>query len=293
MKNYKKYGLFVLVCVIFGNTFLAISMGLKAGASPLFYGGLRFLSAGILMLLVLILWKKTPFLKIRGLLIRSFVLSLFLVSGTFGLMFIAQTKVDSGFMARIDSVGPVITALLATLFLKKKLTRIHLAALLLGSLGTILIATPSSNSEPLFVLAAAGSVLLYAMGTSLYPLLFQSQEDPVLISALQNILGGLVLVIIAVATEKVSLPFEAFGPFLYLVIGGSVIGQTLTLVLVNQAGPVFASGWLYVAPVIATVSGRLVLDERITPGGILGTFLALFGTFILGWAENEKTQRTA
>ena len=31
MRNKRKYGLFILVCTLFGSTFLAISLGLKAG----------------------------------------------------------------------------------------------------------------------------------------------------------------------------------------------------------------------------------------------------------------------
>lgn len=289
MGNYKKYGLFVLVCFIFGNTFLAISLGLRAGASPLYFAATRFFSAGVLMLIPLILLKKASLRTIRNLFLRSFILSLFLITGTFGLMFIAQTRVDSGFMARLDATGPLITAFLAAMLLRKKLNWIHIAALLLGTAGTFLIASPASGADPLYLLAAAGSVVFYALGNILYPLLFTEKEDPVLISALQNIFGGLVLGIAAFATGSTELPKTVLGPLLYLIIAGSIIAQTGTLILVKTAGPVFASGWLYVAPVIATLSGVLVLNEAISVEGITGTLLALGGTFLLGKAESGRS----
>ena len=292
MVNYKKYGLFILVCVIFGNTFLAISLGLKAGASPLFFAATRFFSAGVLMLIPLILLKKASFRMIGTLLFRSFVLSLFLTTGTFGLMFIAQTRVDSGFMARLDATGPVITAFLAAMLLRKKLNCIHMAALLLGTAGTFLIASPASGADPMYLLAAAGSVVFYSVGNILYPLLFGAGEDTFLISALQNIFGGLVLGLFAFVTGSTTLPFAVLGPLLYLIIAGSIIAHTGTLILVKTAGPVWASGWLYVAPVIATLSGVLVLNETISAEGIAGTLLALVGTFLLGRAESCRKTPT-
>ena len=91
---------------------------------------------------------------------------------------------------------------------------------------------------------AAGSVIFYAVGNVLYPLLFPYKEDPILINALQSLLGELILMIIALPTETVRFPLAAIGPFLYLTLVGSIVGHTATLILVRDAGPVFASGWL-------------------------------------------------
>lgn len=285
MNNKKKYGLFILICTIFGSTFLVISLGLNAGASPLFFASLRFILAGGTMLPILLLTRKTDFHQIKKLLGRSAFLSLFLTSGTFGCMFIAQTGVDSGFMARLDATGPLFTALFSALFFRKALSTPHFAAFILGMAGSFLIASPASTAEPFYLLMAGGSVILYAVGNALYPALFRQNEDPIVISALQSLSGGLILFAAALLTEKIHLPLNAFGPLVYLVIIGSIIGHTASLILVKEAGPVFASGWLYVAPVVASVLGILVLGEILTVNGITGTLIALAGVFILDRAE--------
>ncbi|WP_022666639.1 DMT family transporter [Desulfospira joergensenii] len=290
MGNQKIYGLFILVSTLFGSTFLAISLGLKAGASPLFYAALRFTTAGGILLTVLILSKRASFASIRSLAGRGILFSLFMTVGSFGCMFIAQTRVDSGFMARFDASGPLVTALFAVLFLGKRLSLAHFAAFFLGTTGTFLIASPAARAEPVYLIAAAGTVLFYAAGNVLYPLLFSDEENPVLISAIQAFVGGIILLGIALGTENLQFPSAAFWPFLYLVIGGSIFGHTAALILVRDAGPVFASGWLYVSPVIATVLGVWVLDESITAVGICGTIMALAGVFILGRTE-EPTVR--
>ena len=98
-------------------------------------------------------------------------------------MFIAQTRVDSGFMARFDATGPLVTALFAVLFLGKKLSLDHFGAFFLGTAGCFLIASPAADAEPAYLIATAGTVLFYAAGNVLYPILFSADENPVLISA--------------------------------------------------------------------------------------------------------------
>ena len=294
MQRKKIYSLFILVCLIFGSTFLAISIGLQAGASPLFYAAIRFTAAGTIMLIALKMFRRINLTDIKSLLFKSIILSLFMTVGTFGCMFIAQTSVDSGFMARLDSTGPLVTALFASLFLGKKLSLYHFIAFVLGMAGSFLIASPAIEAEPLYFAIAAGSVVLYAAGNAIYPLLFSKEDDTVLISALQSLIGGIILMIFALSFEAVSFTFGAVFPLIYLIIGGSVIGHTATLVLVREAGPVFASAWLFVAPAVATVLGFFILNEAVSISSITGTVLTLSGVFILDKAEHlyRKTADT-
>ena len=281
------YSLFILVCAVFGSTFLAISLGLKAGASPLFFAALRFTIAGAILMAGLRAAHRFSLPEARALAGRTVFFSLFMTAGTFGCMFIAQTQVDSGFVARLDATGPILTAFFAALMLRKKLGLSHLLAFALGTGGSILIAAPAVRAEPLYLGFALGSVLLYAAGNVLYPLLFSRGDDPVLISALQAFFGGLILMVAALLTEPVCFPLAAVWPLAYLVLAGSVIGHTASLILVRDAGPVFASAWLYVAPGVATILGALVLREPVTLAGVLGTVMALAGVFALSRAERK------
>ena len=291
MQKKKIYILFILVCLIFGSTFLAISLGLQAGASPFFYAALRFTSAGGIMLFGMFFTGKTSFANIFPLIFRSFLLSLFLTVGTFGCMFVAQTRIDSGFMARLDAGGPIVTAFFAVLFLGKKLTSYHFTTFVMGIAGSFLISSPVAEADPLYLIIAAGSVVFYAAGNSLYPLLFRQEEDTLIISAIQSFIGGLILMIVALFTEPVRFSSAAVLPFLYLVIAGSIVGHTATLVLVREAGPVFASGWLFVSPVIATVLGFFILKEVVRFDSIMGMILSLTGVFVLNYAEQIKRKK--
>ncbi len=50
---------YFLMCLIFGTTFLAIKLGIDAGASPFFSAGIRFFLAGFTLFLVMA-WRKRP-----------------------------------------------------------------------------------------------------------------------------------------------------------------------------------------------------------------------------------------
>lgn len=285
MRTKRTYALFALVCAIFGTTFLAIRMGLDAGASPLFYAGLRFVIAGVALTVLVVSSGRLAPRAALAMIPRAALLSLFLTVGTFGFMFVAETRVDSGLMARLDATGPLFTALFATLFLGKRLSLIHLLAFVLGMAGTALMASPAALSGSAYLAAAMGSVVLYAAGNALYPRLFRSHEDPVSVSALQTLIGGVILLSAAPLLEAPVFPAAALAPLLYLAFAGSVVAHTATLILVRDAGPVFASSWLYVAPVVATFAGALVLSEGVAISGLIGTVLALGGVFVMDRAE--------
>jgi drug/metabolite transporter (DMT)-like permease len=291
MNTQRVYLLFCLVCTLFGSTFLAIGLGLGAGASPLFFAGLRFTSAGCILIAGLWMAGRLSRGGVRALAGRACIFSLVMTVGTFGCMFIAQTRVDSGFMARLDAAGPIATALFAAMLLQKRLKLSHWTAFTLGTAGSFFIAAPALHTETLYLAFATGSVLFYGLGNVLYSLLFSKNDDPILISALQACIGGIILLAVALLTEPIRFPAAAVLPFVYLVLGGSVLGHTATLILVRDAGPVFASGWLYVAPVVATALGALVLNEPVTLSGVAGTILALTGVCILARAERQEEKK--
>ncbi|HUX50645.1 MAG TPA: EamA family transporter [Spirochaetia bacterium] len=289
--------LFVLVCAVFGTTFLAIRLGLVAGASPLFYAGTRFAAAGLILLAAQLIARRIDFAAVRRLFARTLLISLFLTAGTFGTMFWAETRIDSGYMARLDSLGPIVTALFASIALGSRLGRYHLLGFGAGTVGIILLASQvaSAPQDMPALIVALVSVVTYAAGMVLYPKLFNRSDDPVTINALQMALGGIVLLIVAPMFETVTLPATASAllPLIYLIVAGSIVGHTANLVVIRNAGPIFASAWLYVAPTVATVAGAIVLGETIGIKQVIGTLCALIGVFFVSRAERAPERSEA
>jgi drug/metabolite transporter (DMT)-like permease len=58
---------YLLMCSIFGTTFLAIKVGIDAGTPPFIAAGIRFFLAGLILFLWMV-WKKRracPFFCVR------------------------------------------------------------------------------------------------------------------------------------------------------------------------------------------------------------------------------------
>jgi len=281
----KSWAAFSVMCTVFGTTFLAIRIGVRDGASPFLFAGLRFTVAGALLLGVLLLRRGAAWREVKRLSPRAFAVSLPLTTITFGTIYWAEGRIDSGLMSRLETLGPVVTALLARALLGSRLPRIAWLGLGLGVMGGGLLAGAAQGGQvdPAGLGLALVSVVAYAAGLVLYDRLFGPNDDPMIVSALQSLLGGLALLAAAPLLERPVWPptAPAWWTLAYLTIAGSILGHSLSLVVVRDAGSVFASSWLYVSPPIATVLGALVLGERFETTELLGTGLALFGVYLV------------
>jgi drug/metabolite transporter (DMT)-like permease len=260
------------------------------------FAGLRFSAAGALLLGVLLLRRRSAWRDVKRLSPRAFAVSLPLTTITFGAMYWAERRIDSGLMSRLEALGPVVTALLARALLGSRLPRIAWLGLGLGVTGGALLASAAQGgqAEPAGLGLALVSVVAYAAGLVLYDRLFGADDDPMIVSALQSLLGGLALLAAAPLLERAVWPptAPAWLALAYLTIAGSIVGHSLSLVVVRDAGSVFASSWLYVSPPIATVLGALVLGERFGTTELLGTGLALSGVYLVSRRPHRARRRS-
>ncbi|WP_025681472.1 EamA family transporter, partial [Paenibacillus massiliensis] len=97
---------YIVMCLVFGTTFLAIKIGVEAGLPPFLSAGLRFLVAGILMYT----WMKLRGKAQWSLLLRKEMLltGLGLTFGTFAALYWAEQYVSSGIGAILSATGPLM-----------------------------------------------------------------------------------------------------------------------------------------------------------------------------------------
>jgi drug/metabolite transporter (DMT)-like permease len=132
-----------------------------------------------------------------------------------------------------------------------------------------------------------GAAVCFAGSSVLYKRIFSEADDPFAVNSLNMLFGGLGLVAIAAATGSPAFPI-APGTLLslaYLIVMGSLVGHSANLWLVKTAGPLFASQWSFVSPIIATAAGAAFLGEGIGPGAAAGTAATLAGVALIARAE--------
>jgi drug/metabolite transporter (DMT)-like permease len=308
MKSKRVYAVFCLVCAIFGTTFLAIKMGVSAGAPPFLFAGIRFTAAGAVLALLLLATGKAGLRGLAALAPRAALLSLPYIVVNFGATFWAEQHIGSGTAAQIDAVCPIASALLSWLFLGKRLKPAHGFGIAAGFAGVWLIVRgASAASSGGAVTGGAGidrlslvaslvmlaSAIAFAGASILYKRLFDDSVDSFSVNALNMLSGGLGLLALAFLTGQRSFPMSraSVGALLYLVIVGSLVGHSANLWLVKKAGPLFTSSWSYVSPVIATVVGALALNERAGAWNLAGTVLTLGGVYLIARGERNFERR--
>lgn len=131
---------YALVCLIFGTTFLAIKIGVDAGAPPFFSAGLRFFLAGAILFLWMVWRRKASF----SLLLRKEMLftGATLTFGTFSALYWAEQYVSSGLAAVLSATGPIMILLLQAAILRQKVTRHSLYGCIIGLIGVLLSFCP-------------------------------------------------------------------------------------------------------------------------------------------------------
>ena len=267
---------YATVSVVWGSTYLAIRIGVRH-IPPALLGGIRFLTAGCVLLAVaLALGGRLP-RRARDWVTAATVGILLLSIGN-GLVIWAELYVESGTAAILVVTGALWIAVFDALIpgSEARPTWRQFLALVIGLGGTVLLvggigAVEGSGVAPLIaLLAAAGS---WALG-SVY-----SKRRPVecghyIHSALQMCFGGGVLLLVGAlrgefAAWSFSLP--GLGAIAYLIVFGSIVGYTSYVYLLKCAQPALVGTTGYVNTVVAVLLGWAVLQEEVT----VRTFVAM------------------
>lgn len=271
------------VYFIWGSTYLAIRIGIKDGAGfgPFWFGGLRVLAAGA----ILVLWGALRGKKIlpdRGdLLVLAASGLLFWIGGN-GLVILAEQRLDSGLAALIISSTPIWVAVFESILDRKMPSSLLVISLVIGFSGIIVLSYPLLTSgvraDLLSVLALLSASFSWSSG-----LVLQSRR-PVDVSrgvssGYQQLFGGIFFTLIALLVRE-PLPSptqEAWLAWGYLVVFGSLIAFTSFVTALQLLPASLVTTYAYVNPVIAVLLGWLILQEPITPWTIGGGLLVLAG----------------
>ncbi|AJY76971.1 DMT family transporter [Paenibacillus beijingensis] len=280
---------YLLVCTIFGTTFLAIKIGVDASAPPFFSAGIRFFIAGLLLFVWSVWRKKAAF----ALLLRKEMLltGIGLTFGTFSALYFAEQYVSSGIAAVLSATGPLIILILQSVVLRQQSTVTSAIGCIIGFAGVILLLLPTltvaaGGWQVVGSIAILIGELFYASGALYSKKVIQRypQSSPIALNATQMMYGGLLLLLLSAFTEHVQmtslLSTSALGSLLYLIVIGSMIGHSLFYWLISKTNPVFPSTWLYVSPLIALVIGVLFYRETVTWVMALGAATIIAGTIL-------------
>ncbi|HEU4694044.1 MAG TPA: EamA family transporter [Vicinamibacterales bacterium] len=273
--------LYVLLCLIWGSTWLVIKVG-YGGLGPFNVAAVRFLVSGIVLVpLVPLLGAKWPASRTEWALIVWVGLVLF--GADYGLIYWGEQFLDSGMTSILFALLPLVTIGFAHLYVPgDRITPRKLAGTVLAFVGIVALFGDRVRLDPAglgpmlaivgsTVCAAASGVATKRHGTHIHP---------AALNAPAMLIGAAALAVASiVAGDGLLLPRDAatWAAVMYLAIAGSVVTFLIYFTLLKTWTVTSLSFISVFTPAIALILGFVFLDERPTLWTWVGAALVLGG----------------
>jgi len=300
---------FLMLCLIWGSTWIGTKAGIDA-VPPLLFAGTRFTAAGLLLLVYGWSIGETGSFKI-GDGVRFVAVSILMITLCYGPLFWGMQYIDSGTAAVLEmSLTPIALLCFALLLREETLDLRRILAIALGVSGLIVLFWPSGSngnaSQPeAFVgasfwgaFAVASAAFTYGYGSVLARPLLRAYPA-MSVAGITTLIGGVVLLFAALVFEPGAIAAmsgkwgtTAWVGWCFLVIFGSLIGYTTYMRLLRDIGASRAGSYAFVSPVIAVALGAMIFSEQVTAFDIVGIIVMLNGAY-LAMAEAPRTKPTA
>ena len=219
--------LYLMLCLIWGSTWLVIKVG-YGGLGPFNVAGVRFFIAGVVMAIIVPLagarWPRGR--SEWGLVV---IVALLMFVGDYGAIYWAEQYIESGLTAIVFATLPLLTIAVAHVYLPgERITGPKLAGTLLAFVGVIALFGDRARVDArhvwpmLAVIAAALCAAIASVASKRHG----ANLHPAALNAPSMLLGAVALLGVSIATgDSVALPPDAatWVAVLYLALAGSVL----------------------------------------------------------------------
>jgi drug/metabolite transporter (DMT)-like permease len=287
----------LVLCVIWGSTWLFIKLGLEA-LPPLTFAAIRFvISCAIIFSIIRIRGIKLP--RARGdwsLLAITGILSFAL---NYGLVFWAEQYISSGLAALLQATLPAFGLVFAHFHLPgERLSWARIGGVVLGVCGVGVVFSNQLAVSGTMALAGCVAMILSAMFAAYSNVLVKAygkNMNPAVLAAGQMLFGLLVLLVVGIPLEGNPLRFHwtpiALISLLYLAVVGTVIAFMLYYWLVLNMDVTKSMLISLVTPVVAVLLGMLVLDEQIGWRTLFGGAMIMMGIALIVVRKARKQEQ--
>ena len=284
----------VILCGIWGSTWLFIKLGLQ-DLPPLTFAGIRFVIASA----ILFIWiriRRLQLPKSRGDWIFLAITGILSFGLNYGLVFWGEQYISSGLAALLQATLPAFGLVIAHFHLPgERLSWTRIGGVILGVLGVGVVFSNQLAVSGRQALAGCVALILSALFAAYANVLVKARKvkmNPVIIAGGQMFFGLMLLLAVGIPLE--GNPFNlrwtpmAVIALLYLAVVGSVIAFVLYYWLVLRIDVTKSMLIALVTPVVAVILGMIVLDEEIGWRTLIGGAMILAGISFIVLRRTRK-----
>jgi len=196
---------------------------------------------------------------------------------------LAEQTIESSVAGMLTAATPLATLTIAVILGNRSLRRIHVAGLVLGLVGVVIMSVDNVVGAQTgiaglsFVLIA---IVGYAITANVTGPLAQRYGAIAVILRAQLIATALMTPSGIVALGDSSFSWNSFVAISILGVFGTGMARSLQATLISRSGAPRASIVGYLVPVVAAILGVVVLDESLTLPEILGLAIITLGAYL-------------
>jgi drug/metabolite transporter (DMT)-like permease len=290
----------LMLCVIlfWGSSFVVVKVTLQEGLTPIAIATFRFLTAGGLFVVTLVLNKsrnpdymvfveKKDFLKL--LLLALTGVTFFFIAQYTGIQ-MASASIAAIFVCLIS---PILISVFSARMFKEGLMKKHVLGIGTAAAGTFTVITGGTlnvqGNGTNFLLGSSillSTPLMWAAYTLMGKKIME-KYDPFLVVAYVNILGGLFLIPFSLAEnsfhEAFAMNINEWSAVLFLAFTCSFLGYFIWFHVMNKVKAAVTSSFLFAEPLITVLFATIfsVPGEQITLFTVAGGLLIFTGVYLV------------
>jgi drug/metabolite transporter (DMT)-like permease len=271
---------FVTFVVLAGANAAAVKVVL-AELPPFWSAGLRFVAAGALLLVLMVVQGRPAPRGDR--LLGTVLFGLFAFALAYFFLYQALEDAGAGATMVVLAIVPLLTVLLAIVHGIERLRPLGVAGAAIAVAGIVIVAADQLSLD--VPLAALGLLLVAAVcqAESVVIVKRLPPGDPVAANAIGMALGGALLLTVSVAAgEPQVVPTQpnTWLAMAYLVAPGSIGVFILALYLLARWTASAMSYAFLLFPLVAIVTGAVLLGEQVQASFLLGGAVVLGGVYV-------------
>ncbi|MDX8046523.1 DMT family transporter [Gracilibacillus sp. S3-1-1] len=272
--------LIIITTSLMGSSFAIGKIGLQY-VSPLLLVGIRFTLAGIVMGIMVRVFKRTHPSTFQewG---QIMLIGLFQTAGVMGLIFISMRTITAGESSILTFTNPLLVVIFGSLFLGMRYRWGQWLGVIAGFLGVFITLGATLHVQQIGTVLSFLSAVSWAIATLLMNRWGQ-KLDVWVVTAYQMLSGGLLLLLMSVLFEDMHIVITTSSVFiiLWLAIMASIVQFAVWFFLLQKENPGKVSSFLFLAPLFGVLFGWLLLDEQLHLYTLIGGAIILVGIYLV------------